>query len=62
MLSLNFLHGASHTHLESLTFSRNTYCGDEKLVSAIEQGDKTSMAELYQKYAKSFNYLQSPKT
>ena len=55
-MSLNFLHGASQaTHLESLTFFRNTYCGDEKLVSAIEQGDKTSMAELYQKYAKSFN-------
>lgn len=56
MLSFNFLHNATEvTHLENLTFSRNTHCSDEELVSAIEQGNKSSMAELYQKHATSFN-------
>jgi len=50
------LHNASHvTHMEPIMFPANLQFSDEELISAIEQGDKTSMAELHQKYATSFN-------
>jgi len=61
MLSFNFLHDASQgTHLDPISFHANTRCRDEELVSAIEQGDQSSMAELYQKYATPFrSYIRS---
>ena len=50
------MHDASQaTHLEPISFPANTRGRDEELVSAIEQGDQSSMAELYQKYATPLN-------
>jgi RNA polymerase sigma-70 factor (ECF subfamily) len=56
MLNFNLLHDASQTtHLESIKLRENAQCRDEELVSAIEQGDQSSMSELYQKYSTTLN-------